>query len=277
MSGLFNEYGCLNDRIEILDCKLTEEQIERHRLQALIRDLQNDVKDIVKVLSYELDEKYLKDPAGTLKDIYDKYKYTKFDDAPLHIRGFLRAQKLTTILRPENRTIGKILDGNFVDVNGRPVVINCVNCSKLKELNKKEEHLKAMEMDKYDELMESYAVDPDFTIKKIYDKYKYKKLDEVPYHIKGFITERYFIDLKDEKRVVGQILEDKHKDLLCGECKCDKKERKKEVMIDFKEVVRDGKEMVVCECDCGNVWIVPKEVLSGCVKCVECGTKSCSG
>lgn len=48
-------------------------------------------------------------------------------------------------------------------------------------------------------------------------------------------------------------------------------------MIDFKEVVRDGKEMVICECDCGNVWVVPKEALSGCVKCVECGTKSCSG
>lgn len=51
----------------------------------------------------------------------------------------------------------------------------------------------------------------------------------------------------------------------------------KEVVIDFKEVVRDGKEMVICECDCGNVWVVPKEALSGCVKCVECGTKSCSG
>lgn len=227
MFGLFNNYDYLNDKIEALDCKLTEEQLERHRLHVSIKDLQNDVKDIFAVLCCELNEKYLKDPASTLKDIYDKYKYTKFDDAPIHIRSFLRAQKLITILRPENRTIGKILDGNIVYVNGEPVAINCVNCSKLKELNKKEERLKAIEKDKYDELIESYAIDSDSTIKKIYNEYKYKKLDEVPYHIKGFITERYFIDLKDEKRVVGQILEDKHKDLLCGECKCNKKKGRK--------------------------------------------------
>lgn len=90
-----------------------------------------------------------------------------------------------------------------------------------------EKQLKDIEKEEYNELQEKFYNDPMCTIKEIYDKYKYKKLDEVPYHIKEFITERYFIDLKDEKRVVGQILEDKHKDLLCGERKCNKKKGRK--------------------------------------------------
>lgn len=48
-------------------------------------------------------------------------------------------------------------------------------------------------------------------------------------------------------------------------------------MIDFKEFERDGKTYIFCECDCGHTWVVEKEALSGCVKCMECGTKSCSG
>lgn len=48
-------------------------------------------------------------------------------------------------------------------------------------------------------------------------------------------------------------------------------------MIDFEEITFQGKDLVKCMCDCGNEWYVEKEALSGCVKCEQCGTKSCSG
>ena len=49
-------------------------------------------------------------------------------------------------------------------------------------------------------------------------------------------------------------------------------------MID-KTVVKDkdGKEFMKCECDCGYIWYLPKAEGDACVKCIQCGSKSCGG
>lgn len=49
-------------------------------------------------------------------------------------------------------------------------------------------------------------------------------------------------------------------------------------MIDFTNVeTADGRKLVHIECDCGWETYLPEEAISGCVKCPQCGTKSCSG
>lgn len=48
-------------------------------------------------------------------------------------------------------------------------------------------------------------------------------------------------------------------------------------MIDFTEFTdKDDTKKIFVECDCGNTWVLPKDAITGCIKCLRCGSKSCS-
>lgn len=133
MFGLFNRYDDVKFDIESLRCRLDEEYRENLRLTGRVKELEAQIKALNRERYKELQEMYVSDEIGTLNKVYNKYKYTRFCDAPVYVQDFVATKFLVNLffvnLNSEKRTIGEILELSYP-------TINCVGCSKPEESKK---------------------------------------------------------------------------------------------------------------------------------------------
>lgn len=125
MFGLFEDYNYLESKIKLLQEEFFDEQRKRINLENKVFSLKKQLKNIEEEKYKELEKSYEQDANGTLKVIYDKYKYKKAHEVPCYIKEFI-AIKCFIDLNKEERTLGEILELNYRDMW-------CIGCEKDKK------------------------------------------------------------------------------------------------------------------------------------------------
>lgn len=130
LDWLFKNDEFTEFRIRSLEEKLYKEIIDRAELRNTLINLEKKIKAMEKEQYDELQEKFYNDSIGTMKEIYDKYKYKKLNEVPSHIRALIIENTFCKLNNEENRTIGQILEDEIMYNIGIGIKLSCYGCEK---------------------------------------------------------------------------------------------------------------------------------------------------